>query len=106
MTVLAGTDIEGSPIAMTRTGSSASASRAARTSDPEGSCDVEGATSTTGSEPSTGDTSGPPGSHSSGPTTRHHDGHSRGYSSCGSVATIVSERESPVCTYGSGESPS
>ena len=46
------------------------------------------------------------GSHSSGPTSRTHAGQSRGYSSCGAVATSASEREMPVCTYGSGPSPS
>ena len=51
-------------------------------------------------------TRSPGGSHSSGPTTRSHAGQSRGYSSCGSVATSVSERESPVWTHGSGPSPS
>ena len=59
-----------------------------------GSCAVEGATSTTGPSPGGGSTRSPGGSHISGPTTRAHDGQSRGYSSCGSVATSVSARES------------
>src|SRR3954447_7370250 len=94
-----------SPIAITRTGSSARPSSAARTSRPSRSCEVEGATSTTGSEPSTGETSGPGGSHISGPTIRTHGSQSRGYSSCGSAPTSVSERDNPVWTDGNGPSP-
>src|SRR3954454_6493776 len=94
-----------SPIAITRTGSSARPSSAARTSRPSRSCEVEGATSTTGPEPSTGETSGPGGSHINGPTTFTHGSQSRGYSSCGSAPTSVKERDNPVCTQGNGASP-
>ena len=93
-------------VAITRTGSPARPSSAARSSRCSRSCAVEGATSTTGPSPGGGSTFSPGGSHISGPTTRAHDGHSRGYSSCGSVATSVSSRESIVCTYGRGGSPS
>ena len=71
-------------VAITRTGSSASPSSAARSSRCDGSWAVDGATSTTGPEPGGGATGDDGGSHSSGPTTRTHDGQSRGYSSCGS----------------------
>src|SRR6185312_14032734 len=53
---------ETSPIAITRTGSSARPSSAARTKRPLRSCEVDGAIKTTGSEPSTGETNGPGGS--------------------------------------------
>jgi hypothetical protein len=99
---LPGTSTSGSSgpfqLAITRTGAPASPASAARSSVRSGSCEVDGATSTTGSLPGGGATDGPDGSHSSGPTIRVHVGQSRGYSSCGSVATIVSSRESPVCT--------
>jgi hypothetical protein len=85
-------------LAITRTGASASPSSAARNSRCCGSCDVEGAISTTGPGPRGGSTRSPGGSHSSGPTTRSHAGHARGYSSCGSVATSASDREIPVWT--------
>ena len=93
-------------VAITRTGSPARPSSAARSSRCSRSCAVEGATSTTGPSPGGGSTFSPGGSHISGPTTRTHAGHSRGYSSCGSVATSVSSRESIVCTHGRGGSPS
>ena len=58
----------------------------------------DGAIRTTGPSPPGGSTRSPGGSHISGPTTRSHDGHARGYSSAGSVATSVKPRESPVWT--------
>ena len=96
-TALAGAG-RGSEIAITRTGSSASPSRHASSRRCDGSCEVEVATSTTGPRPGGGETRGPPGSHSIGPTTRCHGCHARGYSSCGNVPTIVSARDNPVCT--------
>src|SRR3954468_16517391 len=93
------------PTAITPPGGSARPSSAARTSRPSRSCEVEGATSTTGSAPSTGETSGPGGSHTSAPTIRTQGSQSRGYSSCGSAPTSVSERGNPVWTHGNGPSP-
>ncbi len=78
-------------VASTRTGSSASASSATRSSRHSGSCEVLGAITTSGSPPSGTAVSSPSGSSKkSGPLTRTFAGHRRGYSSWGKVATTAS----------------
>jgi len=68
---------------------------------------VEGATSTSGSEPGGSATSAAGGSHSSGPTVCvAGSATARGYSSAGKVATSASCDEIPPCTRASGPSPS
>src|SRR3954454_6371787 len=95
-----------SVLASTRTGRPASPASAARRRRCSRSCDVDGASSTSGSSPSGSATSFAGGSQRSGPTTWVDDGHARGYSSCGNVATRHSAREIPPCTCASGGSPS
>ncbi len=56
-------------VAITRTGAPASPASAARSSAWPGSCEVEGATSTTGLSPGSGATRSPGGSHGNGPVT-------------------------------------
>ena len=71
-----------------------------------GSCEVLGATSTSGASPGGSSTSPNGCSHSSGPVTAHPGPRrARGYSSCGNVATIASSREMPPCVSVSGGSP-
>ena len=70
-----------------------------------GSCEVDGAISTSGSSPGGGATSGAGGSHMSGPTTCVPAGHARGYSSWGNVATSASASLMPPWTRSSAGRP-
>ena len=82
--------------ASTLTGIPASASSAALNIRCFGSCDVLGATSTSGPSPGGSSTSANGRSHISGPVTWTAGSAGRGYSSCGNVATIASRREIPL----------
>src|SRR4051794_3292165 len=95
-----------SVLATTRTGRSARPSSAARSRRCPRSCDVDGASRTSGSAPGGSATSAAGGSQSSGPTTCVCGVHARGYSSCGNVATRHSAREIPPWTCPSAGRPS
>ena len=92
-------------VASTRTRARANPATAALSMRCCGSCEVEGATTTSGASPAGGSMRWNGGSHSSGPTTCTWGGHSRGYSSCGYVPTSTSRSDSPPCTRSCGARP-
>jgi hypothetical protein len=93
--------------ARTRTGSAASPASDARKSRCSGSCDVLGATSTSGSSPGGAEraSSSAGRSQMSGPVTRAQGSSARHASSSGKVATSESRRERPPCSADTGRRP-